>query len=168
MVVKALLNSLTEAEMDLVREADKDNLTALDEDGLVELHTRVRRARNKYVKMYRREASGRVGEFGGRGMARPKNRRNAQKAEVFEDTLARVSRHLARAAKRSAEELKAGRLAAARGHQSIPPPRSADDDMTSPMASQKRDRRPDSAALRRRQAKTLAIGARRQAKRDSS
>ncbi|MFC5834743.1 hypothetical protein [Nonomuraea insulae] len=167
MVVKALLNSLTEAEMALVREADKENLAELDEDELVEVHTRIRRARNKYVKLYRREASVRVGEFGGRGTARPKNRRNAEKSEVFEDALARVSRHLAMAARRSAEELKAGRLAAARRHQTIPPPRAAAD-MTSPMGSQLADRRPDSAALRRRQAKTLASGARRQAKRDSS
>ncbi|MCG5220451.1 hypothetical protein [Streptosporangium sp. KLBMP 9127] len=166
--MKALLNSLTEVEMDLVRETDREKLAALDEDELVELHTRIRRARNKYVKLYRRGASARVEEFGGRGTARPKNRRNAQKAEVFEDALARVSRHLATAARHSAEELKAERLAAARQHQTIPPPRAASGRTSHSTTSQLADRRPDSAALRRRQAKTLAAGARRQAKRDSS
>lgn len=165
--MKALLNSLTETEMALAREADRDRLAALDEDELVELHTRVRRARDKYVKLYRREASARVQELGGRGIARPKNQRNAQKAEVFEDALAKVSRHLAMAARRSAEDLKAERLAAARQQHTIPPPRQAGGPATSPMSSQQADRRPDSAALRRRQAKTLASGARRQAKRDS-
>lgn len=154
--------------MDLVRETDKEKLATLDEDGLVELHTRVRRARNKYVKLYRRQAGARVEEFGGRGHARPKNRRNAQKAEVFEDTLARVSRHLAAAARRSAKELRAGRLADARQESPVPPPRSGGDTAARPMTSQRADRRPDSAALQRRHAKTLARGARRQARRDSS
>ena len=56
----------------------------LDEDALLDLHGRVRRARTKYVKLYRRQASVRVGDTGGRGAARPMNRRNADKAEVFE------------------------------------------------------------------------------------
>ncbi len=110
----ALLNSLTETELALVRETERDQLAALDEDALVDLHGRVRRARGKYVKLYRRQASVQVIESGGRGKARPKNLRNAQKAEVFEDALARVSRHLATVARASAAALKADRLAAAR------------------------------------------------------
>jgi hypothetical protein len=50
---------------------------------LLALHTRVRRARTKYVTQYRRAASARVADVGGRGMARPKNRRAADKAEAF-------------------------------------------------------------------------------------
>jgi hypothetical protein len=42
---------------------------ALGEDALVDLHTRIRRARNKYVKLYRRGASSRVAEFSSRGVA---------------------------------------------------------------------------------------------------
>src|SRR5689334_1401677 len=53
--MNALLNSLAEAELLLIRETERDQLADLDEDALVELHTRVRRARNKYVKLYRRE-----------------------------------------------------------------------------------------------------------------
>jgi hypothetical protein len=45
----ALVNSLTERESALVREtqAQPERLAALDEDALVELHTRVRRARDR-------------------------------------------------------------------------------------------------------------------------
>jgi len=60
--MNALLNTLTETEFMLVRETERDQTVGLDEDALVELHTRVRRARNKYVKLYRREASTRVSE----------------------------------------------------------------------------------------------------------
>src|ERR1700712_3879044 len=109
----ALLNSLTEAESNLVRETKVSKLKELDEDGLVELHQRIRRARNKYVKLYRRAAGAKVAEKGGRGIARPKNTRNAGKAEVFEDALARVSRRLASAARARAADLKADRLSAA-------------------------------------------------------
>jgi hypothetical protein len=107
--MNALLNTLTEAELALVRETERAAIAEADEDDLVQLHERVRRARNKYVGMYRREASARVAEWGGRGKARPKNLRNAQKAEVFEDALARVSRQLAVAARRSAQELRASK-----------------------------------------------------------
>ncbi|WP_344125944.1 hypothetical protein, partial [Luedemannella flava] len=120
--MNALLSTLTEAELALVRESERDSIVDADEDTLVDLHTRVRRARNKYVGMYRRQASARVAEHGGRGKARPKNLRNAEKAEIFEDALARVSRQLAVAAKRSAMELRAERLAAAREARNMAPP----------------------------------------------
>jgi hypothetical protein len=165
--VRALLNSLTEAEMALVRETEPAQLAELDEDGLDALHTRIRRARGKYVKLYRREASARVVELGGRGKARPKNRRNAQKAEVFEDALARVSRALAAAAKRSANELKAERLAAAREERNTTPPKPARRPQSTRVASQRPRKTPSSApAVRKRQASTRAMGARRQARRD--
>ena len=111
--MSALLNSLTEEESNLVRETKLAQLKELDEDGLVKLHRRIRRARNKYVKLYRRKASAKVAAKGGRGIARPKNTRSAGKAEVFEDALARVSRRLAAAARASAAELKAQRLSVA-------------------------------------------------------
>src|SRR5690349_22621471 len=89
-----LLAVLNEAERLLVAETEPGALAALDEDGTVELHTRVRRARGKYVGQYRRSAAARVPEQGGRGKARPKNTRARQKAEVFEEALARVSARL--------------------------------------------------------------------------
>src|SRR5262245_49381399 len=79
----------------LVAETESAQLAGLDEDEAVALETRVRRARNKYTGQYRRMAAVRVPEQGGRGMARPQNRRAAMKAEAFEDALARVSRRVA-------------------------------------------------------------------------
>lgn len=109
-----LLGSLGKDARALIRETEPDRMAALDEDGLVNLHKRVRRARNKYVGVYRREASAKVSKKGGRGVARPRNARNAARAEVFEDALARVSVALAEAAARTAEELKTARLATVR------------------------------------------------------
>ncbi|MEO3829028.1 hypothetical protein [Actinomadura sp. B10D3] len=166
--MKALLNSLNEPEKALVRETESAELSYLTEDGLVDLHTRIRRARNKYSKLYRRAASERVAEHGGRGKARPKNTRDVQKAEVFEDALARVSWYLARAARRSASELKAERIAAATPSRTPPP--GTDTPHPQPKAPQTTPRRrPTTAdpALNQRHAATRAKGARRQARRDS-
>ncbi|MBB5868801.1 hypothetical protein F4553_002180 [Allocatelliglobosispora scoriae] len=164
--MSALLNSLTEAELALVRETEPDRLAMLDEDDLVELHTRIRRARTKYVGLYRREASAKVAEYGGRGKSRPKNQRNAAKAEVFEEALARVSRSLSVAARRSATELKAERIAAARAERNTTPPRTTRP-KAAPAKAQRASTRPDSPALRKRHASTRAVGARRQVRKDS-
>jgi hypothetical protein len=172
--MNALLNTLTEAELALVRETERDAIAEADEDALVELHARIRRARDKYVGLYRREASARVAEWGGRGKARPKNLRNAQKAEVFEDALARVSRGLAAAARRSAQELRAARLAAAREARNLAPPaakRAATPrrGTAGPHRASKRVRTTPGAvqATGKRQAADAATGARRQGRRDS-
>ncbi|MGP4023456.1 hypothetical protein [Actinomadura sp. 3N407] len=166
--MKALLNSLNEDEKALVRETGSGELADLEEDGLVDLHTRIRRARNKYSKLYRRTAGERVAEYGGRGKARTKNARNAQKAEVFEDALARVSWYLARAARRSASELKAERIAAA-NPVGTPAPQAGVPEARPGAAQTTARGRPTSAdaALNRRHAATRAKGARRQARRDS-
>lgn len=156
----ALLSSLTETELLLVRETDQVRLAGLDEDALVELHLRIRRARDKHVKVYRRQAAALVGEVGGRGKARPKNTRNRAKAEVFEDALSRVSEQLAAVARASAEELQAERLAEARQE---PPPSTR----VATLSPQRADRRPDQSHLTKRHASTRASGARRQARRDS-
>ncbi|MEV5826590.1 hypothetical protein AB0L25_13525 [Spirillospora sp. NPDC052242] len=165
--MRALLNSLNEDELALVREADGGELAAMDEDGLVDLHERIRRARNKYAKLYRRTASARVEEYGGRGVARPKNQRNAQRAEVFEDALARVSWHLARAARRSAGELKAQRIADANPARAAAPG-TAPPDVRRMTAQTTARRRPTShdAASRQQAAASRAKGARRQWRRD--
>ena len=104
---------LTDAQADLVRETEPKRMEKLDEDELLELHTRVRRARSKYVKLYRQTGASRVGLKGARGHARPGNAANAAKAEVFELALARVSARVDVVARAAAEELKAERLAAA-------------------------------------------------------
>ncbi len=81
---QALLNSLTEKERELIAETEPDALTGLDEDALLELHGRIRRARTKYTKLYRRQASTGVAAHGGRGFSYAKNQRDRDKAEVFE------------------------------------------------------------------------------------
>ncbi len=91
----SLLAVLTDAERLTVAETEAARLTALDEDAAIELETRIRRARDKYVGQYRRAASLRVPEQGGRGTARPMNTRAAMKAEAFEEALARTSRRVA-------------------------------------------------------------------------
>src|SRR5215469_11032040 len=89
-----LMAVLTENERLLVAETEPSELSRLDEDATVALETRIRRARNKYTGQYRRTAAGRVGEKGGRGIARPQNQQAAMKAEAFEEALARVSRRV--------------------------------------------------------------------------
>ena len=48
---------LNETEKALLREAEPKALATLDEDALLTLHDRIRRARNTYSKLYRRRAS---------------------------------------------------------------------------------------------------------------
>jgi hypothetical protein len=156
---------LAESERVILLETEKPALLSLDEDDLIALHSRVRRARNKHVKLYRRQASTRVAGAGSRGAARPANLRNLQKAELFEDALARVSRQLAVVARRSAAELKAERLAAARavrgpGPEKPPPPPAP------PVRQVPRSKEPSPSALKQR-AGAQAVGARKQARRDS-
>jgi hypothetical protein len=125
------------------------------------------------VGQYRRGASSAVPEHGGRGKARPENKRAALKAEAFEETLSRVSRRVATLASRAAAELRAERIAAARaarqgrgpgGRGTGPGP-----GRTGPVVSGEPtgDRALRSPASEKRRAGTQAMGARRQAKRDS-
>ncbi|HEY5787791.1 MAG TPA: hypothetical protein VIT65_23770 [Microlunatus sp.] len=161
---KRVLNSLTELERNLVAETEKQSMADLDEDALLELHTRIRRARTKYVKLYRRQASAQVETQGGRGKAFPKNQRSRDKAEIFERALARVSRRVDVLAKQSAAELKAERLAAARGTSSGP---GVDGTAAGPdQKAVRRARATKTTGGKKRDASTRAKGARRQAKRD--
>jgi hypothetical protein len=114
---------LNETEKALLRQAEAAPLARLDEDDLIELHTRVRRARNKYATLYRRRASAQVKQDASRVKAHAQHARTAVKAEAFEDALARVSRALAKAARASAAALRAERLAAARRQSATPPRR---------------------------------------------
>jgi len=112
-VNNAVWAMLNETEKALLRDTEPAALVGLDEDELIARHDRVRRARNKYSKLYRRRASGQVGKDATRERAHAAHARTATKAEAFEDALARVSRQLAKAASARAGELKAERLATA-------------------------------------------------------
>jgi hypothetical protein len=164
---------LNETEKLLIAETDRQALAALDEDAAIELETRIRRARNKYVGQYRRAASARVAEHGGRGTARPENARAAQKAEAFERALSQVSRRVAVLARESAAALRAERLAMARAaKQGEWPgagemvPRQRRDGPAAP-AKRTGDRALRNPTSEQERAETRAVGARRQAKRDS-
>lgn len=169
----SLLAVLNDAERLLVAETGPGELAALDEDAAIDLETRTRRARNKYTGQYRRAASTRVADKGGRGTARPENKRAALKAEAFEQALARVSGRVAVLARQSAATLRTERLAAARAAKQRPQPgprpaipgprRSGPDGPPAPAG----DRALRSPASEKRRASTQASGARRQAKRDS-
>lgn len=165
--VRVVLNSLTETELMLAREADPERLAELDEDGLLELHTRIRRARDKHLKVYRRGAAGLVEEVGGRGKAYATNSRSRAKAEVFEDALARVSDAVATAARAATEILRAERLAEAQKPGNPEPPGPPEGRTIARRSSQQQDRQPDHAGLPKRYASTRATGARRQARKDS-
>lgn len=163
--MKELIGTLRDDELDLLRETEADRMATLDEDELLNLHTRIRRTRTKYVKLYRRQASSQVAKSGGRGRARPKNRRNADKAEIFEDALARVSRRVDQAARKAAKQLKKERLAAARKTSTRPAAKGRQQRTAKPSTTVRAHRK--STGGRKRDASSQAKGARRQAKRDS-
>ena len=169
---RGLINSLTDAERMLIAETEPAELAELDEDGLSTLHDRIRKARGKYRSIYRREAAGRVSAQGGRGKARPKNRRNSDRLEVFEDALSRVSRALASAARASAAELRTERIEAARAAKGTPavaaaPAGSPAKKRASSAGATTKDTARKTPRTRKSTAATRATGARRQAKRDS-
>lgn len=160
----AVPSYLTEQQANLVRETQPDQLVELDEDDLLDLHGRVRRARTKYVKLYRRQGASLVADKGGRGAARPANRTAAAKAEVFELALARVSAQIDVVARAAAQQLRDERLAAAR-----PGDYPSVDGVPSPSSTPGRSpaRTTKTTGGLKRDASTRAKGARRQARRDA-
>lgn len=162
--MKKLLKSLSETEYLLVRETKRENLMTLDEEELLALHRLVRRARNKHVKLYRREAALAVGDKGARGSAQKTTGRNAARAEIFEDALARVSRRLGILAKQSADELKSARLELARKDSPVSSDGAA---ASGPSGSQKGKSKSISGGEKRQAAASASAGAANQAKRDA-
>jgi hypothetical protein len=164
-MAKATTASLTDKERGLLAETHRDRLRTLDEDALVELHLRVRRARDKFVQLHRREVAAQVSAAGARGKVSTPPRRSAGKAEIFEDALARVSTSVAKAARESAAALKAERLAAAASASGNPAPAVAPGKKPAAKPAAKRTTR--TPVERKTMASSRAAGARRQAKRDS-
>jgi hypothetical protein len=166
-----MLNSLTEAELAFVRSTEPRALVELDEDALLELHGRVRQARNKYRGQYRRQGAARVGDVGGRGKAHGQNTRARDKVEVFETSLARVSSALAKAARRSAAELRSERLAMARTAGGTPrvARASAKKSVRGAAADTSANVRPPvkSSGRLKRDASDIAVGRRNQGRKDN-
>lgn len=156
---------LNKAEQDLLREIQPAKLRKLDEDALVAVHQRVRRARDKYAKNYRRGAAKQVGKDGGRGKASATWSRTARKAEAFEDALARVSSRLAKVAQDRADVLKAERLAAARRTKKAPARKAAAGKGKASAATTKEKRR--TGASKRSAAQARSANKRHQAKKAS-
>src|SRR5215469_15711963 len=169
----SLLAVLNDAERLLVAETERARLAALDEDAAIELEARIRRARNKYVGQYRRGASARVAEQGGRGKARPENTRAKMKAEAFEEALSRASGRVAALARQAAAALRAERLAAARAAKQGRGPgagqAASDAGRKGPSVTGEPtgDRALRSPVTEKRRASARAQGARQQVKRDS-
>lgn len=164
---KSQLAILTDDERLLVLQTLPDALSELDEDEVSDLHRRIRKARNKYTGMYRRGGARKVKGTGGRGKAYGKNQRARDKAEVFEDALARVSDRLAVLARETAEQLKQDRLEAARAAKSGRKPKQDHGDPAARGSQKSRKAHAGSAHPKKRRADTRAQGARRQAKRDA-
>src|SRR4051812_13769374 len=160
-------SSLTASQGDLLRETEPARLAQLEEDELIELHQRVRRARNKQVGLYRRQASARVATKGARGAARPANRLNADRAEAFELALARVSARLGVVARAAAAQFKAERLAAAQEVRAGTGPAPVVTASTPAAVPSARRRATKTTGGLKRDASSQAQGAARQARKDA-
>jgi hypothetical protein len=156
---------LKDSERDLVRETEPDRMAELSEDDLLALHKRVRRARNKHMKNYRRGASKRVEEAGARGAAGPRSDKARLRAAVFEETLSVVSARLAEVAHEAAVALKEERLERAQAGRSTGPDTGPAGDDAS-LTGKARSHQKTTGGLKR-DASSASQGARRQAKRDS-
>ena len=163
---QAVLRTLTEPELALVRESEPSALRDLSEDDLLDLHTRVRRARSKHVKVYRRGAAASVGQAGSRGSASARNRVARDKAELFESLLARVSRQVAVAARRSSDDLRQERLAEARANRGAGPGTESPGSVAAEVPST-RTRKVRTTGGVKKDASSRSMGARRQAARDA-
>lgn len=168
-MAKATFSVLSERDKQLVLETEPAKLKQLDEDELLALHSRVRRARTKHTKLYRQGASARVKATKARAGASKAQARDRARAEVLEEALARVSRRLAAVAHATAEELKASRLAAARGAKA-PTKKgkrpSAAKAKAKPTGTAKAKRAAKTPASKKARAGAKASGKRAQAKRD--
>lgn len=153
-------------ELDLIRELEPERLALLDEDGLLALHKRVRRARNKHTTNYRRKAAKKVPKAGGRGSAPRASDKRRARAHVFEEALSIVSTELARVAHDAAEALKDKRLERARAGRSTGPTPGNDGSEHTPTPGRGRSHTKTTGA-RKRDASSRSQGSRRQAKRDS-
>jgi hypothetical protein len=109
-----------EKEQTLLVATEPKRLAEMTEDEIGDLLTLIRRARNKYTGLYRRQSSASVEAAGKRSASGSSNQRTLRKAEIFEDALARVARQLSSAARATRDELKAERLATARAAKGNP------------------------------------------------
>lgn len=169
------LTSLFSAkEQTILVATEPARLVGQTEDQLGELLLLVRRARNKYSGLHRRQAAATVPAVGRRAATQSQNLRTLRKAEIFEDALSRVARAYGSAARTAAAELKSERLALAKAATTTPAPaKKAAPKSTArkgPTASSTASQRgvvAAGASSKARRASSKSQGAARQAKRDS-
>lgn len=113
----------TAKEQELLVETRADDLDSRSEDELIDLLSRVRRARNKYSDLHRRQAVKSMKKSGRRAVTADANERTLKKAEIFDDAVSRVARYVSRAARANADEAKQQRIAAARDRPHQQPPK---------------------------------------------
>jgi hypothetical protein len=160
------LHLFSAAEQTLLVQTERARLVELSEDELDELFTRVRRARTKYTKLYRRQSGDLVAAKSSRSGTSTSNQRTKRKAEIFEDALARVATALGTAARATAKDLKSERLAAAKAAKGSPA-KQAGNSGTSKVEDAKKGRTPTGRSTSKaRQASRKSSGARNQARRD--
>ncbi len=157
---------LKDKERDLIREIEPDRLAKLDEEELLVLHRRMRKARRKHLTNYRRGAAEKVTEHGGRGTAAPHSDKARGRAYVFEEALSIVSAELARVAHEKAEQLRDERIAQARAGRGTGPASDGpeSDGGVGPGRAVPHTKSPGG---KKRDASSQAEGARNQAKHDS-
>ena len=88
------LDMFSAAEQTLLVHTERQRLAKMSEDELDELFTRVRRARTKYTKLYRRQSADLVASKSSRAGTSTSNQRTKRKAEILEDA-AGAGRHRA-------------------------------------------------------------------------
>ncbi len=112
------ISLFTPAEQTLLVATEPARLDTMNEDELVALLGRVRRGRNKYSDMHRRQGAGAVRAAGKRFAATKSNERTMRKAEIFEGAVSRVARYVSRTARANANEVRERRLTDARSGRS--------------------------------------------------
>ncbi|GAA3269560.1 hypothetical protein [Paenarthrobacter aurescens] len=157
---------LKQDQLDMIRELEPARLELLDEEGLLKLHKRVRKARNKYTTNYRRKAAEEVLEAGARGAAANKSDKARARAFVFEEALSIVSKELARVAHEAAEELKDERLERASAGKSTGPESTGAGNSSTTDSGRARSHQKTTGGVKR-DASSRSQGAQRQAKKDA-
>ena len=108
---RAVLATLSMPERQFVEQTQVAALASLDEDETADLLLRVRRTRNKYTKLYRRQASAQVSrQYGARCGQRQEPPHTWTRPRCSRTRFARVSRRLGALARQQADELRAERL----------------------------------------------------------
>lgn len=164
------LSLFSDKEQTILVATEPARLATMTEDELDDLLGLVRRARNKYTGLYRRQGKASVGAAGKRSATGSSNQRTLRKAEIFEDALSRVARSLSAAARTTRDELKRERIEAARAAKATTPATST---AGSGKASGERSGTRSGSGRKgghvtdRRSASTRATGARNQARRDA-